>query len=71
MPLDRILEAQTKSEKAGENPSITFFTKLSYVLMHTVILDNFNIKNKHSLILPSTFLNIHWHSKQKDFLKML
>ena len=44
MPLDRILEAQTKSEKAGENPSITFFTKLSYVLMHTVILDYFNIK---------------------------
>jgi hypothetical protein len=33
MPLDRILEAQTKSEKAGENPGKTFFTKLSYVLM--------------------------------------
>ena len=24
MPLDRILEAQTKSEKAGENPGIFF-----------------------------------------------
>ena len=31
MPLDRILEAQTKSEKAGENPSKNFITKLSYV----------------------------------------
>ena len=42
MPLDRILEAQTKSEKAGENPGKTFFTKLSYVInLMSVRLQNF------------------------------
>ena len=40
MPLDRILEAQTKSEKAGENPSKTFITKLSYVFNYYLCRHN-------------------------------
>ena len=32
---------------------------------HTVILEYFNMKNKHFLILPSR----HRHQKQKEFFK--
>jgi hypothetical protein len=47
-------------------------TKRTYpqlIVDHTVILEYFNIKNKHFLIFLPVFLHIHRHPKQTEFFK--